>query len=220
MWPWLRYDDHRTTGALSDELRAHAEWNATFAPLYVGTHALFDGLQAAKERFRMVGTESPPCPHADPERGARTGGHTYAEIVVSGFVRACTHHQTWCWTCVHAMALWRLRRANSRRSPVDACVRARFYRAVRRPELADERARARALVAQANDWTPTQLVARLVDVFLPTLFQCTVTTAFGDLCEWTQVVRALIAETDRVIQADLRFREGLMDNARGHLAVE
>lgn len=180
-------------------------WNAALAPLYIGTHALFGGLQLAKERFLSVG-QGPMYP-------------AYTEVIVAAFVRACWRRQRR-WALLHASHLHTLAaRTNRTPSPVDAGIRARFVRRVASRACRVERKRAKALVADADLYTPTQLVARLTAIYAPVLFRCTVADAYGEVAEWQARVRALVRETDAVIRADIRFREGLMDNVSAHVGV-
>ena len=178
-------------------------WNAALAPLYVGAHALFGGLQLAKERFLSAG-QGPTYP-------------AYTEVIVAAFVRACWRRQRR-WALRHAPRLHTLAaRTNRTPSPVDAAVRARFVHRVASRACRAERKRAKALVANAGLYTPTQLVARLTAVYAPVLFRCTVADAYGEVAEWQARVRALVRETDALIRADIRFREGLMDNVSAHV---
>ena len=178
-------------------------WNSALASLYVGAHALFGGLQLAKERFLSVG-QGPTYP-------------AYTEVIVAAFVRACWRRQRR-WALRHAPRLHTLSaRTNQTPSPVDAGVRARFMHRVASRVYRDERKRAKALVADAGLYTPTQLVARLTAIYVPVLFRCTVADAYGEVVEWQARVRALVRETDVVIRADIQFREGLMDNVSAHV---
>lgn len=197
------YDVHNSL--LLKELAPHASWNSMFAPLYIKTHTLFDALQTIKEQFHMEGN----CPKYT----------AYAEIVIIAFIQTCKKRNP-LWTLRHVSILYRMKchsQTHHTQSPVNKFVRTQFKRMMIQKEKHEEYKRACSFIEQASSYTLDQLIERIIGIYVPLLFHCTISATNADFCEWVEVVRTLVTETDSVIRADIRFRENLMDNISVHV---
>lgn len=180
---------------------ANHSWNETYAPLYVGIHHLFGSLQFEKERFVSLGEGS-----TFPE---------YSEVIVSAFVKAgWRRHRRWSIRNAYRMNLLTAHACKSQ-SPIRASVRAKFIQQLCSSGCSKLRKQGKALV---HDVTDIQLLLiRLISLFVPMLFRCTIESSMNECFELQSRIQTLIHEADAVIQSDIRFREALMDNETANI---
>jgi hypothetical protein len=176
-------------------LLRHYEFNNHFYALHQDINDLFVAVQKEKDIFNT---------------------HDYTALLIFILTRVLRK----CMRCFHfcnrvtIRALRNLHREaynkSRRENRLHPLVQVRFLNMIRHRRYRQELLTAMRYIQSYAVGGIKRLTQRLQAVYRPLLFEAFLSKDYCELCDFIGMIRNLIAETDRMIQADLLFREQFM----------